>query len=87
MQKKNFITAEEITKWFIKEGWDENISFSELTAEEAYEKGYTFALNGMAKGRKFFRMNATGNIFDDNGNIAMFNVAISLNSNERKEST
>lgn len=41
---------------------------------EASEKGYSFAVNGIRKGRKYFVMNVSGNIFDDNGKIAMFNI-------------
>ena len=33
--------TKEIKEKFIKEGWNKNISFSELTLQEAKEKGYT----------------------------------------------
>ena len=77
MAKKIFKTTEEITKHFINNGWTKSTSFTELTKEEAEKKGYWFALNGMAKGRKYFVMNVTGNIFDDRGEIAMYNVKVS----------
>lgn len=67
-----FRTTEEITKSFISDGWNTGISFSELTLNEAQEKGYLFAVNGIKRGRKYFKMDATGNIYDDNGKIAMF---------------
>lgn len=67
-------TSEQITSKFIKDGWNQNISFEELSLEEATQKGYSFAINGIAKGRKYFKMNASGDIYNDNGKIAMFNV-------------
>lgn len=71
---KKFRNAEEITTFFINNGWGENTTFSELSENEAEEKGYSFAVNGMKKGRKYFVMNDCGNIYDDNGKIAMFNI-------------
>lgn len=67
-----FGTTEEIAKKFIADGWNPNTFFSELTLDEAKEKGYLFAVNGIKKGRNYFKMDATGNIYDDNGKIALF---------------
>lgn len=69
-----FENAEEITRFFINDGWGENTTFSELTEKEAKEKGYCFATSGMKKGRKYFVMGVCGNVYDDNGEIAMFNI-------------
>lgn len=71
---KKFKNAEEITRFFIKDGWNKNTTFSELSEKEAEEKGYYFATNGMKKGRKYFVMGVCGNVYDDNGEIAMYNI-------------
>lgn len=67
-----FRTTEEIAKRFIADGWNKDISFSELTLDEAKEKGFFFAVYWINKGRKFFKMDANGNIYDDNGKIVLF---------------
>ena len=72
MQKAVFLTAEEITKKFIDDGWGTDTSFSELTLEEAKEKGYLFAEVGIAKGRKYFKKTVSNNIYDDTGNLMCF---------------
>ena len=69
-----FKNVEEITKSFINDGWNESPTFSELSEKEASKKGYSFAVNGIRKGRKYFVMSVSGNIFDDNGKIAMYNI-------------
>lgn len=74
MKKTICTTTEEITEKFIKDGWSSNTSFSELTLEEAKEKGYLFAINGISKGRKYFKMNGNGNIYNDTGEIALFKL-------------
>lgn len=66
--------VEQITKKFIKDGWSENTSFAELSLEEAKQKGYTFAITEIIKGKKYFRMNTSGNIYNDNGEIVMYNI-------------
>ena len=74
MKKNICTTAEEIKKKFIDDGWSKDISFYELTLEEAKEKGYLFAVDGINKGQKFFVMNGNGNIYKNNGEIACFNI-------------
>lgn len=69
-----FNNAEEITRFFTNDGWGENTTFSELTKKEAEEKGYYFASSGMKKDRKYFVMGVCGNVYDDNGEIAMFKI-------------
>ncbi len=71
---KIFKTSEEIEKAFVNDGWSKNIEFSELTAEEAKEKGYLFAISGISKGHKFFKMKKCGNIYNDKGEICYFNI-------------
>lgn len=69
-----FATTEQITEEFIKDGWNKNISFHELSLNEAKEKGYTFAINGINEGKKYFVMNGTENVYNDNGKIVHFNI-------------
>lgn len=69
-----FSTVEQITNKFIKDGWNNKTSFTELTLKEAEEKGYLFAINEITKGRKYFKMNVSNNIFNDNGKIVMYNI-------------
>lgn len=71
---RKFTNAEEITRFFINDGWGEDTTFSELSEKKAREKGCIFAVNGIKKGRKYFVMGICGNIYDDNGKIAMFNI-------------
>ena len=71
---KTYNSAEEITRAFKQNGWGNNISFSELTLEEAIKRGHHFAVNGIKKGRKYYKMTNCGNIYDDIGKIALFNV-------------
>ena len=67
------MTAEKMKEKFLKDGWN-NINFEEVTKKEAEEKGLLFAILGIAKGKKYFRMVESGNIFDENGKIVMFNL-------------
>lgn len=69
-----FKNAEEITKFFVNDGWGKDTTFSELSEKEAKEKGYYFAVDGIKNGRKYFVMGVCGNIYDDSGKIAMFNI-------------
>ena len=50
-----FKNVEEITKSFINDGWNESTTFSELSEKEASKKGYSFAVNGIRKGRKYLK--------------------------------
>jgi hypothetical protein len=69
-----YSTAEEITTGFINDGWSKDISFTELSLQEAEDKGYYFAINGIKKGRKYYKMSVTGNIFNDNGRLSFYNI-------------
>lgn len=71
---KKFTTCEQIRKFFIADGWNENTAFVELSLEQAIENGVSFAASGIQKGRKYFVMNSNGNIYDDCGRIAYFNI-------------
>lgn len=76
MKKNICTTVEEMKKKFIDDGWSKDTSFYELTLEEAKEKGYTFVVNGISNGQKFFVMNGNGNIYKSNGEIAYFNIPV-----------
>lgn len=76
MKKNICTTVEEMKKKFVNDGWSKDISFSELTLEEAKEKGYLFAIDGINNGQKFFVMNGNGNIYKSNGEIACFNIPV-----------
>jgi hypothetical protein len=69
-----FTNVEQIRDKFIKDGWSKNISFVELSLEEAKEKGYLFAIRGIAKGEKYFKMNASGNIYNNKGKVLIYNI-------------
>lgn len=69
-----FKNAKEITEFFIKDGWGEDTIFTELSLDEAKGKGLIFAIDGIAKGRKYFVMGKCENVYDDNGKIACFNI-------------
>ena len=82
---KMFKTTDEITKFFIENGWNEHTSFSELTLEEAKAHGYGAVIEGMNKGHKYFKMNVTGNIFDEKGEIFMYNISTVNEENKRRK--
>lgn len=67
-------TAEQIKAAFAKDGWSSDIEFSELTMQDAKEIGCYSIVRGMEHGKKFFRMKATGNIFDSRGKIVLYNI-------------
>ena len=72
MTKKPYTTTEEIKQAFIKDGWSKNTSFTELTVEEAEKRGMIYAVNEIKQGRKYFKMNVSGNIFNDRGKLILF---------------
>lgn len=65
------MTCEKMKEIFENDGWN-NVNFTEVTAEE---KGLLFAVLGIEKGKKYFRMIGSGNIYDESGEIAMYNVS------------
>lgn len=67
------MTAKKLREKFLKDGWN-NVHFEEITKREAEEKGLFFATMGIKKGKQYFRMIENGNIFDETGKIAMFNI-------------
>lgn len=71
---KKFQNTEEIRDAFIESGWSRETSFRELSLQEAKEKGHLFAITGMGKGRKYYVMEQSGNIFSDDGKIALFHI-------------
>ena len=71
---KHYKSVEEITNAFIDNGWSEDISFTELSRKDAESKGHLFIAHDISNGKKYFVMNGSGNIFDDTGRIALFNI-------------
>lgn len=71
---KKFRNVEEITEFFINDGWGENTSFSEVCLKEAKEIGCNSVIRGIKNGKKYFKMNVCGNIFNENGQIVLFNI-------------
>lgn len=65
---KTYKTVEEITRAFIKKGWNAP-TFRETTEEE---KRTIFG--ALAPQAKLFTMIETGNIFDDTGKIYYYNL-------------
>jgi hypothetical protein len=76
-----FNNAKQIRDNFVRNGWDESVSFDELSLKEAIEKGYTFAVSGIKNGKKYFKMNVCGNIYDDKGKVVIFNVRCNSQGN------
>lgn len=64
---------EDIKTAFIKDGWSENIEFSEVTENEI---GSCSMAKALREGRKFFKMLSSGNIYDDKGDIFFFNIPV-----------
>lgn len=69
-----FKNAEEIAKSFIEKGWSEDTSFSELSIEKAEKIGNTNIIIGMKKGKRYFKMNICKHIYDENGELIMFDM-------------
>lgn len=73
-------TTEQIRAAFVKDGWSSNIEFLELTMEDAKKIGSWSILRDMERGKKFFRMVSTGNIFNNRGEVVIFNIPIAKGS-------
>lgn len=71
-----FNNIEEIRKAFINDGWSKDTIFTELTLNAAEKEGLLFAIDGIKKGKKYFRMNISGNIYDNNGEIVFYNIPV-----------
>lgn len=74
MTTRVYTTTQEITQAFIKDGWNEDTSFTELSLKEARERGLLLALKGIDNGCKYFKMNICGNIYNNKGKLVMFNI-------------
>ena len=49
-----YTNTKEISEAFIRDGWSENTSFSEVTLDEAKEEGLYFAVEAIKKRQKNF---------------------------------
>lgn len=74
MGRKRFSNVGEIREVFIKDGWNDTVSFSELTEKEATSNGQLFAVRGMQMGHRYFVMVGNGNIYDETGKIVYYNL-------------
>ena len=72
--KNKYNTVDEITAAFIGKGWAPDTTFEEVTLDDAEQHGFGHIASKIRRGRRFYRMGVTGNIFDGNGKIAMFNI-------------
>lgn len=70
---ENIMTCEEMKNKFEKEEWDD-VHFEEITQEEALKNGMLYMINEIAKGKQFFRMIGSGNIFNTNGKVVYYNL-------------
>ncbi len=74
MSRNQFSNVDEIRESFIRHGWSDAVSFSELTEKEAVSNGQLFAVRGMQKGHRYFVMTGSGNIYDESGKIVYYNL-------------
>ena len=77
-----FKNTEEITEYFVKNGWAADTFFEEVTLTEAQDKGLLSVINGINKGQKFFKM-SNGNIYNNAGECILFNTLTACNSNKK----
>lgn len=73
MKKMN--TVKEITEEFNANGWND-VTFTEVTKAMTEESGHLFMAKKMETGQKFFKMNETGNIFNEYGNVEIYNARL-----------
>lgn len=71
---KKFKSAKEISDFFVSNGWGEDTRFTDFPLEEAEKKGFMSVISGIKKGKKYYRMNKCGDIYDDTGELAMFDM-------------
>lgn len=69
-----FSTVEEIKAYFVGAGWNKDISFHELSVDEAKEKGCYLAVSDMLQNKKYFVMNDTGTIYNEKGKAEVYNI-------------
>ena len=70
------MTCEEFKKLFLSKGWKGgDISFHEVTIEEAKNEGLLDVYYGIIDEKKqFFRMNENMNIYDTKCNVVIYNL-------------
>ena len=69
-----FKSTNQIKDSFIKDDWNKSIQFEEVTITEAEQIGVTSIVEKIKNGRKYYRMLFSGNIYDDNGSIVLYNI-------------
>ena len=70
--KQNYQSCEEIQKDFIRQGWSSDITFRDAEINDM--QGCISLEADFRKGKKFFVMVETGNLFDSRGEVALYNI-------------
>lgn len=78
MMAAMYSTVEEITAAFKRKGWTEP-EFETVAPDEERRILGNSANHHYGKGGSLFRMKATGNIFDANGRIVLYNIPANPN--------
>lgn len=65
-------TVEEITTAFINTGWSKSTLLHETTKQELIDMFGDFYIHHINK--KLFTMEKSGNIYDENGDIYVYNI-------------
>lgn len=65
-------TAEEMTAMFVRDGWSADTTFVE--ADESSVHGCTSLIDSIRRGKKYFVQGVTGNVYDECGKIALYNI-------------
>lgn len=69
-----FNTVNEIKQHLVRNGWSDDISLQEISLEEAKNKGYLFAIDDVSKGKKYFKMDISEDIYNDKGEVVLYAI-------------
>ena len=71
-----FKNVKDIREFFITDGWGKNTDFEELTIESLEKIGVQSVIKNAEQGHKYFRMLFCGNIYDDKGNLVLYDIPV-----------
>lgn len=71
-----FKSASEIKECFIADGWSKSTDFEELTIADLKKIGVDSMLKNAEQGHKYFRMLFCGNIYNDSGNVVLYDIPV-----------